>query len=586
MPEFRYAVRSGRLLGVTPRAPGVPTLTDGVVTLRALNTTDLPSIVEQCRDPESARWLPLRVPYGPADAQAYLDSVVEEWANPDGKRSWAVTDAAGEFCGTVSLRERSARRVEVGFGLHPGARGRGLMSAAVRLVVTDARAQGVQTIRWRARRGNLASLRVAWACGFSRPTVVTAGALDREGMPCDEWHAALESEVPLRPQWLWRSPPTLRGAVVVRPWRANDAPTQSPDALAREFNPGVVPGPHDFVDWLTARQERMIAGTGTSWCIADPDTDTPLGHVQLVGLDPAGHDHAGRLGFWLHPGARGQGHARAALSLVLDHAMTPREHGGLGLARVEARVIDGNLASQRSLYAVGLRREAVLADASMTGSAAVRDEHLLAITASAWAVGSHRARAATTLRGGLIPVIETDRLRLRPWLRDDGPSAADAPDARARRSVPARALPPHEGFEAWLLGRWQRDLDGENAEWCLADRHTDRALGYVCVFGFGCESERFEGELGYLLYPSARGHGFVGEVLPQVIAHAFRPTADGGLGLVRLHGTTTVDNAASQAILRRAGFRQTAVERWAARSIDGQLTDLTRYELLAPDVGS
>lgn len=571
---------------MTPRAPGVSPLTDGVVTLRALDTADLPSIVEQCRDPESARWLPLPVPYGPADAQAYLDSVVAEWATPEGKRSWAVTDASGEFCGTVSLRERSAHRAEVGFGLHPRARGKGVMSAAVRLVVTHARSEGVDTLRWRARRGNLASLRVAWACGFGRPTVVVAGALDRDSMPCDEWHAALPPGAELTPQWVWRAPPTLRGDVLLRPWRSDDAPKVSPDRLAREFNPGVVPGPDDFAVWLSDRQERMIAGTGIFWCIADPDTDAPLGHVQLVGLDPSGDDHCGRLGFWLHPGARGRGHARAALSLVLDHAMTPRERGGLGLARVEARVIDGNLASQRSLYAVGLRREAVLAEASVTGSSDVRAEHLLAITASAWAVGSHRARAATTLRGGLIPVIETDRLRLRPWRRDDGPSAADAPDARARRSVPARALPPHEGFGAWLLGRWQRDLDGENAEWCLADRHTDRALGYVCVFGFGSESERFEGELGYLLYPSARGHGFVGEALPPVIEHAFRPPADGGLGLVRLHATTTVDNEASQAILRRAGFRQTAVERWAARRIDGQLTDLTRFELTAPAVGS
>ena len=571
---------------MSERADRVPTLTDGVVTLRPLGDSDLTAIVEQCRDPESTRWLPLPRPYGLPEARAYLDSVAVEWADPDGKRSWAIADDSGAFCGTVSLRDRSAHRGEVGFGLHPRARGKGLMSAAVRLVVAHARSAGAETIRWRARRGNAASLRVAWACGFGRPTVVTAGALDHTGMPCDEWHSALGPHGALRPQWVWRTPPTLRAAVLLRPWRIDDAPTEPPDFLAREFNPGVVPGPEDFADWLIDRQERMIAGTAISWCIADPETDRPLGHIQLAGLDPSGVDHRGRLGLWLHPHARGAGRALGALSIVVDHAMTPLDERGLGLTRVEARVIDGNLASQRSLYAVGLRREAILTQASVTGGGHVRDEHLLALTRAAWADGAQRQRAATTLAGGLIPVMTTERLRLRPWRRDDGPRASDAPDERARRAVPARALPPHEDFERWLVGRWQRDLDGENAEWCLAERHTDRALGYVCVFGFGPEAERFDGELGYLLYPSARGHGFVGEALPTVIAHAFRASADGGLGLTRLHATTTADNEPSHAILRRAGFTETGVAHAAARRVDGQLTDLRHFELLASRAGS
>ena len=605
--------------------PGcVPVLTDGVVTLRALRDDDAPALVAQCTDPESMRFLPLPRPYGMSEAHDYLAGVAADWGRPDGKRSWAITDNTGTFGGTISIRERSARRAELGFALAPHARGQGLMSAAVRLLISHLREAGVEVIRWRARRGNWASLRVAWACGFTRPTVVVGGGLDHDGMPHDEWHAALLAGVEPRAQWEWREATTLRGSVVLRPWRDEDQPTAPPDEISRRFNPGVVPGPDDFADWLLTRRERMSAGAGIYWCVADPDTDAPLGHVQVVGLAPAGTSTTGRLGFWLHPAARGRGVAQAALHCVVEHAFTPASAGGLGLRRLEARVIAGNYPSQRALYAVGLRREARLALAAVTGDGDVCDEFVLArcvTEKAAEADETHKAdkadkadkaakaektdetdeadddaagsmavqttRPATeamirTPAATLTPVMVTDRLRLRPWRDNDGPAPHDAPDEQARRSVPARALPPHEDFAAWVTARRERDLDREGVEWCLAERHTDRAVGYVCVFGLGPHEGRFQGELGYLLYPSARGHGYVGEVLPVVLDYAFRAIPE-GLGLQRLHATTTADNAASQAILLKAGFRLTGTERLAERRADGELTDVTHYELLSTD---
>ena len=164
--------------------PGcVPVLTDGVVTLRALRDDDAPALVAQCTDPESMRFLPLPRPYGMSEAHDYLAGVAADWGRPGGKRSWAITDGTGTFGGTISIRERSARRAELEFALAPHARGQGLMSAAVRLLISHLREAGVEVIRWWARRGNWASLRVAWACGFTRPTVVVGGGLDHDGIP-------------------------------------------------------------------------------------------------------------------------------------------------------------------------------------------------------------------------------------------------------------------------------------------------------------------------------------------------------------------------------------------------------------------
>ena len=124
---------------------------------------------------------------------------------------------------------------------------------------------------------------------------------------------------------------------------------------------------------------------------------------------------------------------------------------------------------------------------------------------------------------------------------------------------------------------------GEHLNWCLADRESDHALGNVVVFGLGPPQGRFQGELGYWLHPVARGRGALQEVLPLVVDHSFRAVAEGGLGLTRLHAGTDLDNAASQALLQRVGFRRWGQDRQAFRNGAGGLTDGAFFELLATD---
>ena len=49
--------------------PYAPTLTDGVVTLRAHREGDVEGTVAQCNDPESIRWTTVPVPYETRHAQ-------------------------------------------------------------------------------------------------------------------------------------------------------------------------------------------------------------------------------------------------------------------------------------------------------------------------------------------------------------------------------------------------------------------------------------------------------------------------------------------------------------------------------------
>lgn len=147
--------------------------------------------------------------------------------------------------------------------------------------------------------------------------------------------------------------------------------------------------------------------------------------------------------------------------------------------------------------------------------------------------------------------------------------------------MPVGAEPGPDDFPAWLARR-RRDMDtGTDLYWCIADVATDEMLGNVQVFGMGPVEGRFQGELGYWLRPGARGRGAISEALEPVIAHAFTPAENGGLGLTRLHAGTNSDNYVSQSILRSAGFTQWGADHQAWRRADGSLSDGMYFELLA-----
>lgn len=566
-----------------PRWPDcVPTLTDGVVTLRAHSDEDVPLIVELGRDPASQRALPLPDPYTEADAREFIDSVRDTWES-GAAHEWAITGSDGRYAGSANLHHRTAQRAEIGYAAHPAARGQGLMSRAIRLLVQRAFEEGVELVRWRSRAGNLASARVAWSCGFGAPTVVVGGRVGTDGDVDDEWHAAIRAGDPLRPTRPWWTPAVLDSERIrLRPWRADDRPTDGPDPIAELGNPGMQPTPETFAEWLAARELRMAQGEGVFWCIADRDSDRPLGHVQLARLAPTAHPGTGLLGYWLVPQARGRGYLAEALALLIPHAFRARGEdltgrSGLGLHRLEALADLANVASQRVLRRagfreIGLRREATAA----TPGSPARDEPIFELLAS-------DDVAAQAISPFVTPVFETPQVRLRPWRDTDAPQDGDIVDPDAARWVPERGIPTPETFTAWVARR-RRFADQRQAlNWCLADRATDRAMGNVTLFVHGDEPIDFQAELGYFLWPWARGRRILGEVVPVVLAHAFAPVGEGGLGLTRVQAGTDSDNLASQAVLRRAGFRQWGEDRQAFRARDGQLTDGTYFELLATD---
>ena len=156
-----------------------PPLSDGVVTLRGFESSDLATIVEICQDPEIPRWTLVPSPYGEQEAREYLTRVAEGLA--EGTRaSFAITAADdGTMLGTAGLMaiDRDLSCAEIGYMLAAPARGRGAASRTVRLLVAWAfDTLDLERVELHIDKHNAPSRAVAERTGF---TQVPAPVLQR-----------------------------------------------------------------------------------------------------------------------------------------------------------------------------------------------------------------------------------------------------------------------------------------------------------------------------------------------------------------------------------------------------------------------
>lgn len=177
-----------------------------------------------------------------------------------------------------------------------------------------------------------------------------------------------------------------------------------------------------------------------------------------------------------------------------------------------------------------------------------------------------------------LPVIETDRLRLRPITRDEDDVAAlfamfREPDVARYWSAPVM----RDATEARQLIKEiiEEFEDGELHEWALELRDAPGLIGTCALAHLDFGNRR--GEIGFALQRSTWGHGYMSEMLPALIDHAF-----GALGLHRLEADVDPRNAASLRTLEKLGFRVEGHlrERW---QVGGEVQDSVFLGLLAPE---
>lgn len=347
-----------------------PRISDGQdpdpIVLRPITADDVQAIDAMCQDEVMQRWTPIAVPYLRQHAQAYVEQVSSGWE--DGSSlTFAIEalddDGSPRYAGNLGLRPDRAGGAEITFAAAPGARGRGVVSRAVRMALTWGFSQlGLQVVHWQAQEGNWAARRVAWACGF-RVEGQVRGLLSARGVRYDGWVATIVRGDPMSPAQPWLTVPDIVGDhLVLRPWREQDVARVAQacsDIRTQRWLPQL-PSPYQLADaqwYVRSREELHAAGRGLYWCVADPDDDRCLGSIALVNL--GGPDPQPEVGYWAHPDARGRGLITEATRRVIRHAMVPAVDGGLGLTRVTLRAAAGNASSNAAATAAGMTRVGV-----------------------------------------------------------------------------------------------------------------------------------------------------------------------------------------------------------------------------------
>lgn len=184
----------GSLLATDERTPqnpwlDVPRIVGADVVLRAHADHDVERAQQACSDERTAHWLgALPQPYTRADAEAYIRSRPEDMASGTAVH-WAIADPATDaLLGSISIMDLSGQAgAEIGYWSHPDARGRGVMTEAVRLAARHAFVDevdgglGLPKVRLVSAVDNAASRRVAEANGFREVGTERLGTLCRDG---------------------------------------------------------------------------------------------------------------------------------------------------------------------------------------------------------------------------------------------------------------------------------------------------------------------------------------------------------------------------------------------------------------------
>lgn len=149
-----------------------PPLSDGVVSLRAFDDGDAGVAAAWCEDADIVRWS--GAPVDPTEASALAWAALTEDAHrAGGVLALAVVDAvSGAVLGACDLRrpsEADPALGEVGFLLGPDARGRGVATRSMRLLLAYAFERlGMARVQALAHPENPASAQVLERLGFQR----------------------------------------------------------------------------------------------------------------------------------------------------------------------------------------------------------------------------------------------------------------------------------------------------------------------------------------------------------------------------------------------------------------------------------
>jgi len=171
--------------------------------------------------------------------------------------------------------------------------------------------------------------------------------------------------------------------------------------------------------------------------------------------------------------------------------------------------------------------------------------------------------------------ITTDRLLLRPFVSAD---AVAMHTYKSREDVcqflPHDVLSLEQVIEriATVYARTAFDDDGQSLTLAVRERSSRALIGAVILFGHSREHRA--GEIGYVLHPEHRGHGYATEATQAMLRLGFDE-----LGLHRIVARLDARNTASVRVVERLGMRREA-HFVSNEYLKGEWTDELVYALL------
>ena len=175
-----------------------------------------------------------------------------------------------------------------------------------------------------------------------------------------------------------------------------------------------------------------------------------------------------------------------------------------------------------------------------------------------------------------VPVLETARLRLRPF------APADAPRVRAlagdeRVAAMTLNIPhpyPAGAAEVWIAGHAPGAAAGTLYSFAIERREDGLLLGAI---GITPEPRHRRAEIGYWLGVDYWGRGYMTEAARRVVAFGFAT-----LGLRRIQATCLPRNPASARVMQHAGMRYEGLLR-SYIDKDGTDEDIAMYAIVRGD---
>ena len=146
-----------------------PDLHTDEIVLRPWRPEDLDALVDELQDPEIPRWTRIPEPYTSAEGRAFLEHSNRTWEDGTGASFAVVERATGRLLGSIGVRFHEQTAASVGYWVARDARGRGIGTAALRLiarwVIHDLMLERLELV---TDPENVASQRVAEKAGFQR----------------------------------------------------------------------------------------------------------------------------------------------------------------------------------------------------------------------------------------------------------------------------------------------------------------------------------------------------------------------------------------------------------------------------------